>query len=205
MSELAERLRPDRCVVLTMEVQRGVAGDLSCLPGLREAVEKVGLIENTAKLLKSARAAGIRVIHNDAAFRPDRAGSLKNVPMVVEMLKDPDHMLVGSEMAELVPEFGPEPEDLLIERLHGMSPFSGTPLDAMLRSEGARAVIATGVSLNMAILGLTIEAVNLGYEVIIPTDCVAGFPAEYGEAILANTLAYMATLTTSKEILDVWF
>ena len=85
-----------------------------------------------------------------------------------------------------------------------MSPFSGTPLDAMLRSEGARAVIATGVSLNMAILGLTIEAVNLGYEVIIPTDCVAGFPAEYGEAILANTLAYMATLTTSDQILDAW-
>jgi nicotinamidase-related amidase len=92
----------------------------------------------------------------------------------------------------------------VIERLHGMSPFSGTPLDAMLRSEGAQAVVATGVSLNVAILGLTIEAANLGYEVIIPTDCVAGIPIEYGEAILANTLGYLATLTTSKGIIAAW-
>jgi nicotinamidase-related amidase len=92
-----------------MEVQRGVAGDLSCLPSLQEAVEQTGLIPNTAGLLRAARNAGVRVIHNNAAFRADRAGSLRNVPMVAQMLKDPDHMLQGSAMVELVPEFGPEP------------------------------------------------------------------------------------------------
>ena len=85
-----------------------------------------------------------------------------------------------------------------------MSPFAGTELDAFLRADGATTVIATGVSLNVGIIGLTIEAVNHGYHVVIPRDCVAGYPAEYGEAALANSLARIAWHTTSEELVALW-
>ncbi len=65
-------------------------------------------------------------------------------------------------------------------------------------------MIATGVSLNVGIVGLAIEAVNLGYHVVIPRDCVAGYPAEYGEAVLANTLSRLAHLTTSEALAEGW-
>jgi nicotinamidase-related amidase len=85
-----------------------------------------------------------------------------------------------------------------------MSPFAATELDAFLRADGAETVIATGVSLNVGIIGLTIEAVNHGYHVVIPRDCVAGHPAEYGEAVLANTLSRLAHFTTSDELIARW-
>jgi nicotinamidase-related amidase len=88
--------------------------------------------------------------------------------------------------------------------MHGMSPFAGTSLDVTLRAEGIRTIVATGVSVNVGIFGLVIEAVNHGYRVVIATDCVTGMPAEYAEAVLKNSLTLLATLRTSREILDVW-
>ena len=61
-------------------------------------------------------------------------------------------------------------------------------------------MIATGVSLNVGIFGLTVEAIGRGYHVVMPTDCVAGHPIEYGEQVLKNSLAQLTTLTTSGEI-----
>ena len=204
MAVLDTLLAPERVAVVTMEIQRGVVGDLGCIPDLQKAAEAVGLVSNTARLLHAARAAGIRVIHNTAAFREDRAGSFHNVPMVALLLKNPAHMRIGSPEVALVPELGPAPDDLVSERLHGISPFSGTSLDAMLRSEGATTIVAAGVSLNIGILGLAIEAVNLGYDVVVPADCTVGFPVEYGESVLRHSLAHLASITASDAILSAW-
>src|SRR5919198_1095093 len=82
-----------------------------------------------------------------------------------------------------------EPGDLESRRYHGFTPFTGTSLDQTLRSLGVRTVVAVGVSLNLAIPGLCLEAVNLGYRVVVLTDAVAGMPAEYGDAVMANTIS----------------
>jgi nicotinamidase-related amidase len=126
------------------------------------------------------------------------------VPLVNRLLRDPEYLIVGTPDVEIMPELGPEPQDLISQRLHGMSPFFGTSLDPMLRSEGARTVIATGVSLNVGIVGLTIEAINRGYHVVIPGDCVTGFPADYGKLVLERTLGQLATLTSVDAILEAW-
>lgn len=199
-----ELAAPGRCAVLVMELQRGVVGDLASMPALAKAVQEAGVITATARVLAAARAAGVRVIHCHAAFRRDRAGTPRNVPLVNLLLRNPEHMLVGEPTVESVPELGPDPRDLVVQRFHGMSPFAGTELDAFLRAEGVSTVIATGVSLNVGIIGLTIEAVNHGYHVVIPRDCVAGYPAEYGEAVLANSLARIAWHTTSEELVALW-
>jgi len=201
---LRELVARGRCAVVVMELQRGVVGDLACIPELGKAVAEAGVIDHTARLLRAARRAGVRVIHCTAAFRRDRAGSPGNVPLVNRLLQDPEHLVAGSPATELVPELGPEPEDLLSQRFHGMSPFTGTSLDPWLRSEGATTVIAAGVSLNVGITGLVIEAVNRCYRVVVARDCVAGWPLDYGELVLEKTVAQLATLATSDEIAAVW-
>ena len=201
---LREVAAPGRCAVLVMELQRGVVGDLASMPALANAVQEAGVITATARLLAAARVAGVRVIHCHAAFRRDRAGTPRNVPLVNSLLRNPEHMLVGEPTVESVPELGPDPRDIVSQRFHGMSPFAATELDAFLRAEGATTVIATGVSLNVGIIGLTIEALNHGYHVVIPRDCVAGYPAEYGEAVLANSLSRIAHVTTSEELVASW-
>ena len=60
------------------------------------------------------------------------------------------------------------------------------------------------MSLNVALVGLVISAVDLGYTVVVATDAAAGVPHEYGQAVLRNTLAMLANLMTSDEIIGHW-
>jgi len=201
---LSELVSPSHTAVLTMEVQRAVIGDLSTIPELAEAVTDIGVIPNIARVLAAARPLHIPVIHCLAAFRADRAGTVVNCALIGSVLRNPEHMLTGSPSAELVTELGPEPGDLVSTRLHGVSPFIGTSLDPWLRSLGIRTVVATGVSVNLGVLGLAIEAVNFGYRVVVPRDTVAGVPADYANALLANTFPLISTLTTTDDLLDAW-
>ena len=85
-----------------------------------------------------------------------------------------------------------------------MSPFTGTDLDPKLRSLGVDTVIATGVSLNVGILGLVIEAINHGYHVVLVKDCVGGYPPEYAEMVLEHSLKRITTQTTAEALQQIW-
>src|SRR5579884_2194988 len=111
--ELRELVDPERCAVLTMELQRGVVGDLSSFPELAAAAEKAGVVPATARLLGAARRRGVRVVHCTAEFRADRAGTAVNCQLVAAALRRPDHLLVGTPSTELVPPLRVEPGDLV--------------------------------------------------------------------------------------------
>ena len=94
--DLRELLDPRSTAVLTMELQRGVVGDLASMLHLREAVEAADIVPHTAHLLAGARAAGARVVHCTAAFRADRAGSPVNYPFAAASRKKPVALVIGS-------------------------------------------------------------------------------------------------------------
>jgi nicotinamidase-related amidase len=202
--DLAALAARDHTAVLTMEMQRGIVGDLATLADLAGEVADLDVIGHTARLLQGARVAGVRVVHCTAEFRADRAGSAINAPMLAVMAKHPDHILVGSPAAELVPELGPEDSDVVSPRRHGLSPFGGTSLDVTLRNLAVSTVVATGVSVNLGVLGLALEAVNLGYRVVVATDAVCGFPREYAAAVMRHSMALVATRATVDDLLAAW-
>ncbi|MEV0620332.1 isochorismatase family cysteine hydrolase [Nonomuraea sp. NPDC050404] len=194
----------ERVAVLVMEMQRGVVGDLTKFPDLVEACDRHDVIANAGRVLGAARRAGHPVIHCTAAFRPDRAGShTDNCPFIVSLLKDPGHMLEGTAATEVLPELRAD-GDLESRRHHGFSPFTGTSLDMTLRSLGVPAVVALGVSLNLGIPGLALEAVNLGYRVTVVTDAVAGIPEDYARAVLKHTISLLATRSTTTDLVEAW-
>jgi len=203
--DLDDLVPPAHTAVLTMELQRGVVGDLARFGDLAATAAETGLIDTAARVAGAARATGIRVIHCTAAFRADRAGShTANSPFITVLLRDPDHMREGTPAVEIVPELGPYPEDLESRRYHGFSPFTGTSLDSTLRALDVRTVVVTGVSLNLGIPGLALEAVNLGYRVVVVTDAVAGTPRAYGEEVMAHTIALLAARVRAAELIGIW-
>src|SRR5205085_1731752 len=105
---------------------------------------------------------------------------------------------------QLLPEIGSEPNDLVLSRLHGLGPMGGTDLDAVLRNLGVSTVVGTGVSVNVAITNFAMDAVNAGYQFVLPRDAVAGIPAAYAEAVIDNTLAFIATVTTAAQVAAAW-
>ncbi|MHB8465323.1 MAG: cysteine hydrolase family protein [Acidimicrobiales bacterium] len=203
--DLAVVAAPAHTAVLTMELQRGVCGDLATLPHLRDAVASRGVVAATADLLRAARTHGVRVVHCTVAYRADRAGTPTNAPLLSALARDGSgNITEGSPNADLLPDLGADPGDVVESRRHGLSPFAGTSLDSTLRGLGVSTVVATGASINVGIFGLAIEAVNLGYRVVVPTDAVVGVPPEYGDTLLANSIGLLATLTSTDALKTAW-
>lgn len=201
--DLHALLDPAHTAVCTMELQRGVVGDRAVIADLRDEVAASGMLTRVHDLLAGARRVGARVVHCTAEFRPDRQGSGTNAPMLRAGAKT-GGLVAGTPDVALVPELDAQPGDVVVSRLHGLTPFTGTTLDAVLRNLGVTTVIAAGVSLNVGVIGLAMEAVGLGYEVVVPPDAVAGVPREYGEQVLAHTVPVVATRVPTAEILATW-
>jgi nicotinamidase-related amidase len=77
-------------------------------------------------------------------------------------------------------------------------------MDFVLRNLGVTTIVGVGVSVNVAITNLTFDAVNAGYQMVIPRDAVAGFPAEYVEMVFQHTLGAVATLTDTETVAKTW-
>jgi nicotinamidase-related amidase len=200
--DLAELARPAHTALVTQECQRGVMGDLSALPEL--AANARAALPQIAALVEAARDAGVPVIHCVAERRADGLGANQNARIFQYMARAPLKLEPGSDAAAIVPEIRVAESDLVLSRLHGLSPFQGTELDFVLRNLGVSTIVGVGVSVNVAIQNLAFDAVNASYQVVIPRDAVAGFPIEYVEAVFQNTLGAVATLTTAEDLLAAW-
>ncbi len=198
---LEDRIQPAKTALITQEIQRGVIGDLSALPDL--AKEASAILPNIARLCDAARAAGVLVVHCTAERREDGRGANTNARIFSYMAKM-EPLAPGSDRAAIVPEVPVEASDVVMPRLHGLSPFQGTELDFVLRNHGVETIIGTGVSVNVAITNLALDAVNSSYQVVIPTDAVAGTPRAYVDMVFEHTLRNVSTLTTTDEVLAAW-
>ena len=141
-------------------------------------------------------------MHCTAVTRPDEAGRLNNSRILKATAKGAHVFEIGAPGRRGDAGAGAVPSDIEMPRLHGLTPFTGTSLDRVLRNMGVDTVVAIGNSINIGVLGLVLSAVDLGYQVVVPRDAVAAVPAEYGEQVLANTIALLATIVSSDDLVD---
>jgi nicotinamidase-related amidase len=194
---------PARTAVVTSECQNSVIGPVSMLPELSAAAAST-VVSNGARVCAAARRAGAAVVHCVAGRRPDDRGSNANARLFGAVLKAPVVPLIGTSATEVIDEFAPADSDLVLSRIHGLSPMAGTDLDPVLRNLGVSTVVVIGVSVNVAITNLVMDAVNTGYQVVLVRDAVCGVPASYADQVIDNTLSLLATVVTTDELLGYW-
>ncbi|MGH3891343.1 MAG: cysteine hydrolase family protein, partial [Rhodococcus qingshengii] len=96
----------------------------------------------------------------------------------------------------------PEPSDIVSSRATGLTAFYGTELDAMLRLENVATLVLAGISTNIALPGLALEAVNRGYSVVLAEDCTAGSSPEAHEFMVSNMLTLLARITPAVDVIS---
>ncbi|HEX3545646.1 MAG TPA: cysteine hydrolase [Mycobacterium sp.] len=199
--DLADLAAPGHTAIVTQECQGAVVGPDAALAVLAKEARREAL-PNIERLLPAARDAGVKIVHCLVQRRPDGLGANHNAKIFA--IGDDVAITAGTPGAELLPELGPAASDLVLRRWHGVGPMGGTDLDSMLRNLGVSTIVAVGVSVNVAITNLVMDAVNKAYRVVLPRDAVAGIHADYATALIDNTLALLATVTTTDALIDVW-
>ena len=201
--DLRALVDPAHTVVVTQECQNGVIGPEAALPQLAEIARR-HMVPAAARLVAAARTADVPVVHCVAARRADGQGSNANARLFQGMRKLPVALLPGTPAVEVIPEIGVAPSDVVLTRLHGLGPMGGTDLDPVLRNLGATTIVGVGVSVNVGMTNFAMDAVNAGYQFVLPRDAVAGIPEDYADAVIDNTLSLLATVTTVDDVTACW-
>ena len=209
MTRLRGLITSGHAAVLTMELQEGVVGSQALMQTLVEEVDALGVRDVAARLCRAARQHGVPVVHCVAENRSDGLGGSDNCAVFAlnnRLRRDTGStpIDIGTPGAALIAELGPEPADIVVSRLHGLTPFTQTSLDQILRNLKVDTIIVTGVSINIGILGTVISAVDLGYNVVMVRDGVCGVPRHYAEAVLEHTMALLATVVHSEDVIAAW-
>jgi nicotinamidase-related amidase len=202
-ADLVTLVDPAHTALVTQECQKGVLGENVVFPALAEIARRE-MIPNAARLAKAARAAGVPVVHCIAMRRPDGLGSSTNARIFGAARKAPVALTPGTEAVQVIDEIGLDPTDIPLTRYHGIGPMAGTDLDPVLRNLGATTIVAVGVSINVGMTNLVMDAVNAGYQVVLPRDATAGIPEDYASAVIDNTLSLLATVVTTDELIGAW-
>jgi biuret amidohydrolase len=140
-----------------------------------------------SRLLQTARAAGLTVIHTREGHRPDLADlppAKKARGRLSVGIGDPGPMgriLVRGEPGhDIVPELYPLPGEPVIDK-PGKGAFYATDLDSILKNRGIAQLIVCGVTTEVCVHTTVREANDRGYECVVAADCVGSYFPEFHE------------------------
>jgi nicotinamidase-related amidase len=190
-----------RPALLISEVQNGIANSKYAQTPLTEQCETRGIVPKIAALADAFRAAGAPVIFCNIVPRADFKGFPVNCALAAQ-LKKGGVVCAGRVEALTHDDLPVKDGDIVLERTHGMAPFSGTELDAILRGEGVQTVVLAGVSTNIALPGASTEAIARGYNVVLAEDCASGGTAESHEVQITLHLPLLATISSGEAVAE---
>src|ERR1700730_15692866 len=188
---------PRSAALVISECQRGIL-DLtaSVTPALAAQAAERGIVARIAELAGAFRAAGLPVVHCHIAHRPDLAGVRANSLLGALAIKNRT-LIAGTQDVLPPPELVPHASDHVSSRATGLTAFYGTDLDATLRLLPVETVVLTGVSTDVAIPGLALEAVNRGSYVRIPAHSAAGTSARSHEFMMSGRVPAVPRATAA--------
>ncbi len=192
---------PRTTAVLFVECQRGVIGDLSVLPALAEAAQPA--LAAMARLAAGARSAGVQVVH--LIYLPLAGGRSASQRSPLMHATNSTAAWHDSDAAlDIVPEIGVGPDDLVLRRHQGISPVHRTEVLSVLRNMAMDEIVVAGVSTNLAVPLVAVGAADEDFAVAVATDATVGTPAAHHASMLRHSLAFVARLVSTDELLAEW-
>jgi nicotinamidase-related amidase len=170
-----------------------VINDLEFEGGAALAKHSLPMARRLAALKRRAREAGIPVIYANDNFGKWRSDFRK---LIAHCLEDG---VRGERMAKLLK---PGEEDyFVLKPRHSI--FYATTLGILLEHLGARTLILTGVAGNICILFSASDAYVRGFELVVPSDCVASEDPEENRRALRQIKSVLKGTVLPSARLDV--
>jgi nicotinamidase-related amidase len=182
---------PRKTALVLIDLQRGIVGRPSA-PQAGPAV-----VRNAVRLAARFRALGGAVVLVRVAFQPDYKDVLRP-PADGATPFDPSKY--PANWADVVPELGPEPGDLVITKRQ-WGAFHGTELDLQLRRREVRTIVLGGISTNIGVESTARSAFEHGYAQILVEDAMASHSAEAHDFAVKQIFPRIGQVRSTDEVL----
>ena len=150
------------------------------------------LVPPQKRILAAARQCGCPVLWVVDTHR-------RNVRQDREFLKRTVHCVEGGWGAQVIDDLEPLPDDIYIVKRR-YSAFFNTDLDLTLRDLRVEMVVVFGVVTNICVRSTVHDAFFLGYQVVVPEDCVAATGPREQASSLYDIATHFGIVTDSQQM-----
>lgn len=201
--ELEQKVRPAHTAVLVVDVQNDF-----CAPGgywdtTGTDIQPVQrMVQRLVRFLDAARRAGVHVIFIQAIYdEPYRSPVQKerHIRRFGSVLETCQSGTWGAEFYEVKPAAGE-----IVVRKHRYSAFHGTELDLVLRSQGIRTLVLTGVATNVCVESTAREGFMRDHYVVLVDDCTAARTEAFHRSAVANIEAFFGVVVPAEALARCW-
>ena len=210
LSGLANKVAPGHTALIVIDVQN----DFCAPDGMMDQEgfdlgDAQAMADRLPPLISAARAAGVLVV-----FVRNVYSSEHNFYLSDTWLEQASRAREGSYTRRSVcmadswegDFYGavrPEPRDPVVSK-HRFNAFRNTDLDTILRANGIRTTVFTGVATNVCVETSARDAFMHDYYVVFTTDGTATYARADHEATLRNIERYFGELASVAELEAVW-
>ena len=160
-------------------------------------MQERGVYDATKLAIARARDAGVMVGYVRVGFSPDYAECPPGSP-VFSKAKENGVFKLGDWGTEVYTDFAPQPGDPDIIK-HRVSPFYGTKLEPLLRAQGIRRMVLSGVSTNGVVSAAVREGHDRDFACVLLEDCCAGGTSDEHDHALSG-LRRFAQISSAAEV-----
>ena len=183
---------PRKTALVLIDLQQGVVS--------RPFAPRSGaeVVQNASRLAAKFRALGATVVLVRVTFQQDSRDRL-NAPADAPMQFNTSAL--PPNWAELAPEIGPQPGDLIITKRQ-WGAFYGTELDLQLRRREVRTIVLGGIATNFGVESTARDAYERGYAQIFVEDAMASMTVEAHEFVVKNIFPRIGQVRSTDEVLS---
>ena len=165
-------------------------------PRYPTAADMTTAIAATRKLTNFARSAGRPIIYTTISYHPGEVGKLPWLKKAAGMAS----LLEGTRLVEIDSRTGIHAGDLLVVK-KGASAFFGTTLSSLLTAAHADTVVVTGATTSGCVRATVVDAVQSGFNVLVPRECCADRAEAPHESNLYDMHQKYADVTSVEDVL----
>lgn len=152
-------------------------------------------IAATRRLTDLARSKGYPVVYTTIAYHEGEIAHLPWLRKATGMAA----LLKGSRLVEIDAATGMQADDPVIEK-KGASAFHGTQLAALLTGACVDTLVVTGATTSGCVRATVVDAVQSGFNVLVPADCCGDRAKAPHDANLYDMHQKYADVTDSDDI-----
>lgn len=210
LTTLEQKLDPRHTALLVVDLQNDFCADGGAMAKEGFDVSAAqGMAERLPGLIAAARAAGTLVIFVRNVYSTDSNVYLSDVWLEQAARRrggsyiEREVCAPGSWGGEFYGEVDPLPGEPIVSK-HRFDAFLDTDLELVLRSNGVRTVVVSGVATNVCCETTARHAFLSDYYVVFVSDATAAYASGLHDATLQTIDQYFGQVVTIGEIQRVW-
>ena len=200
-----ERVDPASTALVIIDVQNDFALPQGVCGQVGDDISPVApMVARLKARIESARKAGVlivfvRTIYDEPVLSPALAEQYqrRGYPNSI--------CLTGTAGVEFYGGIGPQnaPNEVLVTK-HRYSAFWGSSIDRVLRTNGIRTVVLTGIATEVCVESTARDAFFRDYQVVVLEDCVGCYSEDRQKAALVVIARSFGVVTSSADVAAVW-